>query len=527
MSGQAASLEGAFPESSPVSVSQRLSAREIGASAWADRRRILEAVTLAFVLAGLAAVLIPARYVASASLVVLLGSEYTYRPEAGTPPSAAGELGPDQIMKAEVEILSSDDLHQATLRRIGLDRTYPGFTNRPGLLGQLAAAIAGLPRAAEQALGLEVPPLRELDPTALAVVRRFDWDLTVEATKDANVLNVSFRNNDPDVAAETVNTLVTLYLERRQALFGDKQSATVQTQVHGLADALSEADSRLALFKASHDIASYDVQRDLLLHRRDDIARAIADSQANRTQLQARVLSLARELAQTPPTVRAYSEDDPDARAATLNTGLQDLRGREADLANRYLPDSRVMQDAHAQVAAREVELKRLHADRSASVQRQARNPTLDALSLDAERAGTDLRAETARLESLGTEFARVDAALHDLQAGAKTLEQLDRERDVADAAYRTAAKVLDDRRMIEAVAAERATNVRVIQPARVPLRPHSLMLPILAAGAVFSVLAGVGTAVLCEATRQGFLSPEQVERRLGLPVLACVPERR
>ena len=78
---------------------------------------------------------------------------------------------------------------------------------------------------------------------------------------------------------------------------------------------------------------------------------------------------------------------------------------------------------------------------------------------------------------------------------------------------------------MVEAVAAERATNVRVIQPARVPLRPHRLTLPILAAGAVFSLLAGVGAAVLSDATRPGVLSPEQVERRLGLPVLACIPE--
>ncbi|MGI4978399.1 MAG: hypothetical protein ACRYG6_15785 [Janthinobacterium lividum] len=501
------------------------SLREIATSAWADRRRIRRAIGATFALAVLVAALVPARYVTSSSLVVLLGSEFTYRPEAGGAQNVSGALGADQIMKAEVEILGADDLHEATLRRIGLDRVYPGFADPPGTFGRLLAAVAGLPRAAREAVGLPVQVLHDADPVALAVARRFDNDLTTEAAKDANVLTVTFRNRDPDVAADVVNTLVALYLERRHALYGDVQSATVQTQVRALSDALGQADAALAAFKASHDIDSFGLQRDLLLHRRDDLARALADSEASRAQLSARAASIARQLAATPASVRGYTEDDPDSRASSLTAGLQDLRGRAADLANRYLPTSRVMQDAQAQVAAREGELSRLRADHTASVQRQTRNPTLDALSLDGDRASTDLRAETARAAALAADARAVAAALHDLQDSDEALQQLERRREVADSAYRASAKVLDDRRMVEAVAAERATNVRVIQPARVPLRPHRLTLPILAAGLVFSLLAGAAAAVLSDATRPGFLSPEQVERRLGLPVLACIPE--
>ncbi|MGI3775888.1 MAG: hypothetical protein ACRYGC_01215, partial [Janthinobacterium lividum] len=59
------------------------SLREIATSAWADRRRIRRAMGATLALAVLAAALVPARYVTSSSLVVLLGSEFTYRPEAG------------------------------------------------------------------------------------------------------------------------------------------------------------------------------------------------------------------------------------------------------------------------------------------------------------------------------------------------------------------------------------------------------------------------------------------------------------
>ena len=49
-----------------------------------------------------------------------------------------------------------------------------------------------------------------IDPAKQAV-ERFDAALDVEASKDANVITVSFRNRDPVVAAETVNTLIVLY----------------------------------------------------------------------------------------------------------------------------------------------------------------------------------------------------------------------------------------------------------------------------------------------------------------------------
>lgn len=501
------------------------SLREALEGAFADRRRILAVGGAVLGVALLAAVLIPAKYAASSSLVVLLGSEFTLRPEAGAPPVAASPMTSDQIMKAEIEVLSGDDLHEQVVRRIGLTRLYPEAVEPPGLVSQARTALQDGFDALERAIGIEPAPRRALDPATLAVVDRFDPALTVEATKDANVLTVTFRHKDPALAALVVNDLVAAYLARRRELYGDAQSGPVQAQTAAAARALSDADARLAAFKATHGISSYDTERDLLLHRRDTLLRAASDARGARAALTARLALLSAQVAATPHTVLSYSETDPDAKASAAMAGLQDARGKAADLAARFLPDSRVMTDVRAGVAEREAELKRVQASHGASAVRTTRNASLDSLLLDQAHAQADRGAAEATERDASAQVAALDVQLRTLDQDEDQLSRLERTRAVSESLYKDAAKTLEDRRMVEAVAAERAADVRVIQAAREPVKPRPLKLILALVGVVGSLLAMAGTAVLGEALRPGFLLPEALERRTGLTVLAAVPE--
>lgn len=501
------------------------SVREILNAACRDRARILAVAGGMTGLALLAAALLPPRYVASASLVVLLGPEYTVRPEAGAPPPPSGALDSDQIMKAEVEILNGEDLHESVLRELGLGTVYPDALRPPGLLARLRRDLADAARAAGQALGLDLPPPTPDDPV-LAALPRFDTNLTIEASKDANVLDVSYRNRDPDVAARVANTLVDLYLRRRQAIYLDRQSSPVEAELRRLAGELAAADDRLTAYKTAHAIASYDTERDLLLHRRADLASASQDAETAATELRQRLAVLEPRLAALPATVPDYTERDTDTRAATLLSALQDLRGKAAAAAASYQPESRMMRDLRTQIATREAELAALRADRSASTTRLSRNALRDAAALDALHATADLRAAEARRATLAVQIAGTDAALRHLTETEATLEALSRQRAIAEEEYRAAARVLDERRVMEEVDASRAASVRVIQPARPPLKPRPLALLLAAAGALLGALGAVTAAVLSDLLRRGYLAPGQIERSLGLPVLAVIPER-
>ena len=81
--------------------------------------------TAAAIFAGVLAVflivagLLPARYRATASLAIMPSPEFTVREDAGSHADSNAALAMDQIMKAETEILQSDDLHETTLATFG------------------------------------------------------------------------------------------------------------------------------------------------------------------------------------------------------------------------------------------------------------------------------------------------------------------------------------------------------------------------------------------------------------------------
>ncbi len=485
------------------------SPRELLVGALADRRRILAVSAGVLGLAVVAAMLLPTRYQANASLVVLLGQEYTVRAEAGAPAAASGTLESDQIMKAEVEILSGNGLHEQVIRRVGLRRLYPRAARPPGLL---VAALRWV-------LGGDV-----LDPAKQAV-ERFDDALDVEASKDANVITVSFSNRDPVVAAETVNTLILLYQAQRRRIYVDPQASMVEGEVARLNVALGQADAALGAFRRSHDIANFDLQRDLLLQRRAALAASLQDDGASAAALRRQLATVAGELARTPATVAQYSEHDPDTRASTLLAALQDLRGREAQLATRLVPGSRILADLRREIAARQDELAQLQGDRTASVTRAGRNANHDAVELDRDHASADLASAEARVAATTQQLAATDEAVRRLSADDIEAEALARSRSVAEDNYRAMVRVLDDRRVTEAVDEHRAANVRLIAAAQAPVRPSKLPLLVVMGGTLLAAVAGAATALLGETLRRRIITAERLQRALGLPVLVSVPD--
>jgi uncharacterized protein involved in exopolysaccharide biosynthesis len=104
-------------------------------------------------------------------------------------------------------------------------------------------------------------------------------------------------------------------------------------------------------------------------------------------------------------------------------------------------------------------------------------------------------------------------------------LQALQRDRAVIDDTYRSLNKTYADRKLIEDVNSRQVTTVRALQKAEVPLNSTGQRQVLIVAGLVASLMVGMLFAALSEYGRPGFLSPEAVERSLGVPVLATIAE--
>jgi uncharacterized protein involved in exopolysaccharide biosynthesis len=121
---QALDTHASLPESPP-------SLREFAYHLHAERHRALTTFALVVAAFLVAAALLRPSYRATATLAVLPAPEYTVRGAAGSHDSSTVSLALDQIMKAETAILDSDDLHAATLRKLGPAAVYPAIYAPP------------------------------------------------------------------------------------------------------------------------------------------------------------------------------------------------------------------------------------------------------------------------------------------------------------------------------------------------------------------------------------------------------------
>ncbi len=494
------------PESAPP-------LREFLAYGWMHRTRAglaFAAVFLPLLLLGAA---LPVRYRAVATLAVLPSPEFTVREDAGSKDQNASALALDQIMKAETEILSSDELHERVLREIGVARLYPdlAWTKPPG------AAMRALRWLLRPWMG---PPGSGPDAAEEAALARAGDRLSVQASKDSNVINLAFGHGDAMLAARFLNELLSTYAARRSRLYDDPQLGVVRGETDVVARAAVQADQLLAAFKAAHRIENFEQQRDLLLKRESDDRQALADATAAAAEQTARMAALNRAIRTTPRSVGFYREQDTDERLQTVNDGLTELRGRLAAARVHYRESSRMVADLRRQIAAREAERARLAADPAPSLQRAGRPPALDQLELDRARVAIEREAATSRARELTREVAAIAAEAAALGASERELRMLERQHDMADDTLRTATRVLAERRLTEAEDALRLANVRVIQPARVPMRPTPLKLLLVLGGFLGGTLAATGVLLWGFVARPSFFTARGLAEASGLPVL-------
>jgi uncharacterized protein involved in exopolysaccharide biosynthesis len=466
----------------------------------ADWRRILASMSVVLALAVAIGIAAPVRYVAGSELLVLPSGIYAPQQDAAgsSPPPAL--LDRDTYLKNEIEILKSPAVAEATIKKVGLARLYPK-----------APSIWSAWRRPDTA-----------DPLMRAA-SRFARDFSATADKTGNVMTVTFRSKDPALAADVVNAAVAVYLARRGSLFEDAQFPVILAQVSGLRAELDAAETALATFKSNQNIFGYETQRDILLHQQGEIFRDAQQADSAAAQASRRLAALQSEIGTVPTQIIMYSDTNLQTQVDNLKTGLENLKIREAGLQVHASDKSPLLLDVRAQIAASRAALDRLRNVSSPSEIRKGRNPLMDTLELDRVHAQQDVDATSARHDADTKQLAQVGAAIRTLEAAEPELVRLQRRRDLAADSYQSINKTLADRRIFESIGPQRSANIRIIQPAEIPLDQAKLKILILAAGLLLSLFAGVATAALSEVFRRGYICPEKLERSLGVPVLTSI----
>jgi uncharacterized protein involved in exopolysaccharide biosynthesis len=211
--------------------------------------------------------------------------------------------------------------------------------------------------------------------------------------------------------------------------------------------------------------------------------------------------------------------------AEKLKTNLTDMKLKETDMAARYPDTYRPLAELRQQIKQAESMLKKERDSLTTVTKGLDPNHQSLRLQLDTERATLD--SHKAREASIAAEIERVEAKLAELTAKEAEITRLDRDVEVANQEYRDYREGLQRARISAAMDMDKVSNVSVVQPATVspvPVKPQKMR--ILALGLFLGLFGGVFLAFVREYMDDTLHNKEDVEAKLGVPVLAIITNK-
>ena len=479
-----------------AAISPRVTLRDLVTIAFHDRKRIGAAVLLGLLLTLLVVAAMPKKYTAEASLLLRLGREYVYTPETGDP-STAQPLPYDreQTLVAEAKILSSRDVLEGVVSKIGVANIYPSITSN---------------RTATQ---------QQQSRAAMALEKALDADLL----KGSNLLQVQFSHEDPEIAAKVLDQVIDSYLSKRTQVFSSASNGQAEAELGARRIQLNTAESRLAAFKQERGILSFNEEQTLLLAQRSEIEKRQTDINLALAQADGRKNALSNQLTRIPTEVRLSTETARGEAAESARKLLLELRLKEREASSKFFDTESQVQDARADIERVNEHLRMLEAQPPQAV-RTGRSPVRDGAESDLVRSAADHSQSQSGLSALMAQRSAIVKRLTELSRSEGELRTLERERRLAEVQYEAAAKRLRDERVLTDLDSQRKSNVSVVQRPAVPMQAQSKRSLVLMLGFILSLGLGLFVAFLSAMWRDTFLTPADVQRDLGLPLLGAIP---
>ncbi|MDR3517279.1 MAG: hypothetical protein P4M00_15830 [Azospirillaceae bacterium] len=467
----------------PLAVPQ-VSTRDFLNIAFYYRWKAAAIVLVVIALGSVVAVLMPPTYRAEARLLTLFAGYYDMQSDrSATRSLPAIEAG--EVVNVEAQILASPELHHLVVTdEFGSGGTAAEFDQR---------------------------------------LRRFEDRFHIEKFEAANVIALSFTDSDPVRAAHILETLIARYFRQRAGVFTSGRVDFLVAQRDKAKTQLDNANAQLIAFQRAHGVVNIDAQiagavalNGLLLQRTLENDNSLSQ---DRDTLQ----SLLKDAKGVQPTIELFSDNTEAAHAAdTMQLTLLQLEARRADLASRYLEGAPFIAQIDQQIA----DVRKAIAGQKphlTSTVRTGHNTYYDTIRDRIMRLTSDVAGEVARKQSLEHQYKDSDDRLQTLIAVANQLRRTEIDRDLLADSFKDFSRQLERARIEQnEVDTATSTNVRIIQTPIPPTHRSNPPLLFIAASAVAAVLiAGVSILVM-STLRETFLSPEEIERSLGLPVLSA-----
>ncbi|HEY2383302.1 MAG TPA: hypothetical protein VGK48_19175, partial [Terriglobia bacterium] len=246
-----------------------------------------------------------------------------------------------------------------------------------------------------------------------------------------------------------------------------------------------------------------------------DTRTAIAETQARIRQLEALGKSTSHR---TVKSVRTA----PNEALKDLQNQLVTLQMKHTEMQSKFKDSYRPLQDLEKQIE--DVKNAIAEARKTPLVEQTTdTNPAGDWLTVELAKARSDLASLQAGTNAKEQAVKEYRSLVLDLDQKNIKREDLVREQKTAEEKYLLYQRKQEEARIEEELDKQRIVNVAITEEPSIPVLPEPAPVP-LKFGFVFAGLLSLGFGFVTDYYDRSFRTPEEVERHLGLPLLAAMP---
>ena len=441
-------------------------------------------------------------------------------------------LSLEKIYQAEAKLLIKVDSRSAKLTGLeNSSREIKGLTQESDPVATEVEIVKSRPIIHKV---IEELDLRN-DDGELFEYKDIAASLIVSPLEGTDLLEISYTNKEPELAASLVNKVIELYIEDH-TLYNRSETASankfIAQQLPKVEANVKQAEANLRSFKNQNRIANLEKETTANIDSLSNIATEIDKVEATLEDLNARYAKLKGQLNMSLQEATAISSL---SQSLAVQRALEQLQEVKVSLAQKrnYLSD----------LAPQIIALKEEEADLTALLNRQI-----------AETLGSEQQPliQNINILSLGelkqeqiTEFANIGLQKEGLEKRLTTLRktynsyqeqsdtlprlqeqqrELERRVKAAQSTYQTLLNRLQETQIAEQ---QNIGNVRVVAEAIVPDQPiGSSKKLIVAGGGVMGTLLGVAVAFMLELRDRTLKNTQEIEAMLPYPLLGIVPDQ-
>jgi len=487
------------------------------------------AVGAALGMLGAAAVYLawPAQYESYAKLLVRYLVERTTvdNVDPAHPPGSSVSSN-DTIIGSEMEILTSWDLAVQAAEAIGPKRLLPKVKGTVSKEVAAKTIISGL---------------------------------KVSAEKGSNIIFVSYKNHDPELATVVLNELVNRYFNKHLEVhrsagafdFVTQQTDQVRSRLNQTEDALRDLKEKAGFVSLEASTTALIAEAERVEEQLHFAEADLAEEQARFRQLNGttggvtvvpgnenssrREKSSSETVARSGKSDKSITEASPTPpaeipigivqRYRVLSSGLQKLRESQLDLFSRYTPQSQMVKANQAQIDDVDHQLRSLEHEypdlpNRAGAIGGSGNDSSSPAAVAAHLAG--LRAKR---NALAERLPEIRKKIDQLAQISPQVADLERQKQLEETNYKYFEATLERARVDEALDPSKIPNISAVQRPSPPVLETKTRNKV----AVMVGLAGVGVAVGFALLKELVLSatvrrPVEVEKHVGVSSLMSIP---